>query len=161
MEERSLFIDGSVDTKSKIGFGASLAVDDLSPEADYQSEIKVKRFDNTSSTKVELQNLLWAVEELGTAVSSLIIYTDSQNIISLPRRRERLEKAHYQSKNGKPLNNDELYQDFYKMMDTRNVRIEKVKGHQAQSKKGRIETIFTQVDRAARAALRDFRASSI
>lgn len=161
MEERSLFIDGSVAAKSKIGFGAFLIIDAITPTTDYLSAIRVKRFENTSSTKLELQTLLWALDELESVVDSLIIYTDSQNIVSLPGRRERLENAQFRSKNGNPLNNEKLYQEFYKTMDTRDVRMEKVKGHQARTKKGPVESIFTQVDRAARAALRDFRASKI
>jgi len=160
MEEWALFLDGSVDTKSKIGFGAYLVLDLRSSAASYDSDIKVKRFENTSSTKLELQNLLWAFEELDSAMSRLIIYTDSQNIVSLPGRRERLEEAQYQSRSGKPLSNIELYREFYRCADKRECRFEKVKGHQARSKKGPIEEIFTQVDRAARAALREFRTKS-
>lgn len=160
MKEQSLFIDGSVDTKSKTGFGAFLAIEGLSSEADFQSAIKIKRFDNTSSSKLELQNLLWALGKIDAVVNRLIIYTDSQNIVSLPGRRKRLEEDQYLSKNGIPLSNRRLYQEFFEIMDARKCRFEKVKGHQAQSRKGRIEKIFTQVDRAARAALRDFRTST-
>lgn len=160
MEERALFIDGSVDTKSKIGFGACLVLDRVFPTASYESEIKVKRFENTSSTKLEIQNLLWALQELDPSIGRLVIYTDSQNIVGLPGRREKLEKAQYRSRSGKPLSNFELYQEFYRCSDKRECRFEKVKGHQPRSKKGTIEQIFTQVDRAARAALRKFRTES-
>lgn len=161
MDESMLFVDGSVDTQSKTGFGAYLALDSLSATTDYQSEIKVKRFEKTSSTKLELQTLLWALAELNPSTHRLIIYTDSQNTTRLPGRRERLEEAQFESRSGKPLNNARLYQEFYRISDKRNCRFEKVKGHQSQSKKGPIETVFTQVDRAARAALRRFRASTL
>ena len=60
MNERTLYIDASVDTKSKTGFGAHLLIDDSEPTTEYQNGIEVKQFDFTSSTKLELQNLLWS-----------------------------------------------------------------------------------------------------
>ncbi len=160
MEERALFTDGSVDTKSKIGFGAYLVLDQGFPASSYEPDIEVKQFENTSSTKLEIQTLLWALHELDPSTDRLVIYTDSQNIVGLPSRREKLEEAQYKSKSGKPLSNFELYQEFYRCSDKWECRFEKVKGHQARSQKGRIEEIFTQVDRAARAALRKFRLES-
>jgi len=54
------------------------------------------RFEQTSSTKLELQTLLWALGETITLANgddmTLTVYTDSQNIIGLPRRRARLEQ---------------------------------------------------------------------
>lgn len=62
------------------------------------SRVKLKRFKNTSSTKLELQTLLWALHEIDSAADKIIIYTDSQNTISLLERRERFEKNNYASK---------------------------------------------------------------
>ncbi|WP_428356036.1 hypothetical protein [Methyloprofundus sp.] len=85
----------------------------------------------------------------------MIVYTDSQNIIGLPGRRERLEKREYRSKNNKLLNNYELYEDFYRITDQINLERVKVRGHQATSQKNEIDRFFTLVDRASRNALRN------
>jgi len=154
MREQALFIDGSVDTKSKTGIGAYLFLDEISQVQVDQNEIRLKRFEDTSSTKLELQTLLWAVEETGPKNCSFTVYTDSQNIVSLPGRQARLQESEFQNRSGRPIRNRDLYQEFYSMLDSHNCRFEKVEGHQAQSKKGQIETIFTLVDRAARAELR-------
>lgn len=156
MEEISIFTDGSVNTKSKIGYGAFLVVTnfDLSIEA-LKEQIKIKQFENTTSTKLELQTLLWALEEVKESVNKIIIYTDSQNIIGLNRRREMIEKNNYCSSKGRLLNNYELYQQFYKMADIINCEFIKVDGHKPNIQKFGIEKIFMLVDRASRNALRE------
>ena len=156
MDELMLFTDGSVNTRSKIGYGAYLAVfdRDLSLES-LRKNIKVKHFEQTSSTKLELQTLLWALNDIQTLGSNVIVYTDSQNIIGLPGRRERLEKREYRSKNNKRLNNYELYEEFYRITDQLDFELVKVRGHQATSQKNDIDRLFTLVDRASRNALRN------
>jgi len=62
MDELMLFADGSVSTHSNIGYGACLAVPEDALLLDSLSvSVKVKRFAHTSSTKLELQTLLWAL----------------------------------------------------------------------------------------------------
>jgi ribonuclease HI len=85
---------------------------------------------------------------------ALSIYTDSQNIIGLQGRRDRIEKNDYRSKSNKRLNNYELYQQFYRMIDQMNFELVKVRGHQRSNQKNDIDRLFTLVDRASRSALR-------
>ena len=155
MDELMLFTDGSVDTQSKIGYGAYLAVSEHGLSLDSLREcVKVKRFEHTSSTKLELQTLLWALKDIQTLESKVTVYTDSQNIMGLPVRRERFEQNSYRSKKGRLLNNYELYQEFYRMTDQLKCRFVKVRGHQVSSQKDDIDRLFTLVDRASRNALR-------
>ncbi|MBU1054722.1 MAG: ribonuclease H [Proteobacteria bacterium] len=155
MDELIIFTDGSVNTKSKIGYGAYLAVSEpgLSLDA-LRKQVKVKRFDHTSSTNLELQTLLWALNDIQVMGNKVIIYTDSQNIMGLPGRRERLEKNNYCSKKNRRINNYELYQKFYRMTDQINCKFVKVHGHQASNKKDDTDRLFTLVDKASRNALR-------
>ncbi len=156
MDAVTLLTDGSVNTQTKIGYGAYLAVSDpgLSLE-ELSKQVKVKRFAPTSSTKLELQTLLWALDDLQVLCRPLIVVTDSQNIIGLPARRDRLERNDYCSKKKTRLNNYELYQDFYRQMDQLNCELVKVQGHQASKHKNNIDRLFTLVDRASRNALRE------
>ena len=150
-----LFTDGSVDTQSKIGYGAYLSVSEHGLSLDSLREcVKVRRFEHTSSTKLELQTLLWALKDIQTLESKVTVYTDSQNIMGLPGRRERFEQNSYRSKKGRLLNNYELYQEFYRMTDQLKCRFVKVRGHQVSSQKDDIDRLFTLVDRASRNALR-------
>ena len=150
-----LLTDGSVNTQSKIGYGAYLAVSEHGLSLDSLRKcVKVRRFEHTSSTKLELQSLLWALKDIQTLESKVTVYTDSQNIMGLPGRRERFEQNNYRSKKGRHLNNYELYQEFYKMTDQLNCKFVKVRGHQVSKQKDDIDRIFTLVDRASRNALR-------
>jgi ribonuclease HI len=149
-----LFTDGSVNPQSKIGYGAYLVLADKHIALDeLNKQVIVKRFENTSSTKLELQTLLWALNNIQSA-DNLTIYTDSQNIIGLPSRREYFEKNDYYSKNHKRLNNYQLYQEFYKIVDQLDYELIKVRGHKVANQKNDIDRIFTLVDRASRNALR-------
>jgi ribonuclease HI len=155
VETLKLFTDGSVDTHSKIGYGAYLTLNEEGLSLDsLKTSVKVKAFENTSSTKLELQTLLWALGDIHELGSKLTVYTDSQNIMGLQGRRERLEKNHYRSKNNKHLNNYELYQEFYRITDQLDCEFVKVRGHKASNQKDHIDRLFTLVDRASRNALR-------
>jgi len=155
-----VFTDGSVNTQSKVGYGAYLVVSDLNTSIDsLKDTVKVKRFEKTSSTKLELQTLLWALNETIVFAKgrdiTLTIYTDSQNIIGLPRRRAHLEQSNYLSSKGKRLNNYELYKEFYRLTSSIKYELIKVIGHQASYKKDELDRIFGFVDRASRRALRE------
>ena len=155
MKELLLFTDGSVNVQTKIGFGASLIVKNSEQSIDdLKKFVKIKRFENTSSSKLELQTLLWALKEIGTSEQKVIIYTDSQNIIGLPGRRVRLELNDYRSKKGVSIKNYKLYQEFYRINDGLDCEFVKVRGHQQSRQKDYIHKIFTIVDRASRKALR-------
>jgi ribonuclease HI len=155
MNEIMLFSDGSVNTKSKTGYGACLVVSDIELSLEIlRNNVKIKRFGQTSSTKLELQTLLWALDAIKNFEGRIIIYTDSQNIIRLPQKREQLESSNYYSKKNKRLNNFELYQEFYRITDKLNCEVIKVRGHQKSKEKDNIDNLFTLVDRASRKALR-------
>lgn len=155
MDDLKLFTDGSVDPQSNIGYGAYLAVSEDGCSLDLlRRRVKLMRFENTSSTKLELQTLLWAMNDIQTLGRTVAVYTDSQNIIGLLGRRDRLEQNRYQSKENKRIRNYELYQEFYRTMDQMNMRMVKVSGHKRSRQKDEIDRLFTLVDRASRKALR-------
>ena len=115
--------------------------------------MKVRRFEHTSSTKLELQTLLWALSNIQALGRKVIVYTDSQNIMGLQGRRDRFEQNDYRSKKNIRLNNYELYQKFYRMIDQLDCELVKVRGHQVSNHKDDIDRLFTLVDRASRNAL--------
>lgn len=155
MKKIKLFTDSSVNPQEKIGFGSFLILEEkeISFE-DMKKNIKIKRFENTSSTKLELQTLLWSLEEINENII-IEVYTDCQNIIGLQDRREKLEKNNFHSSSGKLMNNHELYKEFFKKVDELNLTFIKVKGHKKNSLKDEIDTIFNLVDKASRNALRE------
>jgi ribonuclease HI len=151
-----IFTDGSVNTHSKIGFGAYLSISELGiPLNILTPQVKVKRFEHTSSTKLELQTLLWALSDIQSKGRKLIIYTDSQNIMGLRKRHNQLEQNNYISKNDKRLINYALYQEFFRMTDQLDCEFVEVSGHKRSNQKDEIDKLFTLVDRASRKALRE------
>lgn len=162
-----LFIDGSVHPQSGIGYGAYLMISNLEmasfemPTDMLKQRVSVKRFESTTSTQLELQNLLWAIAADESIVGAspeeitLSIYSDSQNIINLPSRRLHLEKYDYFSKNHKRIANYQLYQAFYRLIDQYTCEFVKVKGHQPSRQKDRVAQFFGCVDQSARSALRN------
>ena len=156
MDELMLFTDGSVNTQSNIGYGAYLAVSERGLSLNsVRTSVKVRRFEHTSSTKLELQTLLWALNDIQALGRKVILYTDSQNILGVQGRRERFEQNDYRSKKNKRLSNYELYQEFYRVIDHLDCELVKVRGHQVSNQKDDISKLFTLVDRAARKALRE------
>ena len=151
-----LFTDGSVNPQSEIGFGAYLLLDSLELfSSELKEKVKIQKFSNTSSTKLELETLLWALTDISSNNNKILIYTDCQNIIGLEDRRARFEKNNYITGKGKQIKNHELYKEFYILVDTFDCEFIKIKGHKKTSTKNEIDDIFTIVDRATRNALRN------
>ena len=152
-----LFTDGSVYPSDKVGYGAVLFTKDINQALEVlKTQVNLKRFTNTSSTKLELENLLWGLSlVIHEESKTIVVYTDSQNIISLISRRSRLENNNYHTKGNKPVKNQQLYREFFKLVDSFEIQIIKIKGHQPGRDKTEIEKIFTLVDKASRRALRE------
>jgi len=146
-----LFIDGSVNPQQKIGFGAYMSVS----IENKTSEVHLQMFEETSSTQLELETFLWAIEGIDVK-TELSIYTDCQNIIGLPSRREKLEKSNYHTKTGKPLKHSKLYKHFFLLTDKYPCKFIKVKGHKKSQLKDETDKLFTLVDKASREALRKY-----
>ena len=156
MKKIKLFTDSSVNPQEKIGFGSFLILEEKNISfEEIKKSIKIKRFENTSSTKLELQTFLWSLKEIIDKNVIIEVYTDCQNIIGLEDRRKRLETNDYKSSKGKLINNQELYKEFFEKIDKLNIIFIKVKGHKKNSLKDEIDNIFNLVDRASRNALRE------
>ena len=156
MKKIKLFTDSSVNPQEKIGFGSFLIIEDENLTLEnLKKNIKIKRFENTSSTKLELQTFLWSLEEIKNKDVIIEVYTDCQNIIGLQDRKEKLKKNNFYSSSGKLMNNHELYKEFFEKIDKLDLVFIKVKGHKKNSLKDEIDTIFNLVDKASRSALRN------
>lgn len=157
MEEIALFTDGSFDPKTHFGYGAYLLI--LEPPSimdNLEADIQLKRFEDTTSSKLELQTLIWALGEMPPTHKTIIIYTDAQNIINLPQRRARLEAQDFRNKKGESIRNHQFYRTFFQITDTLNYKFVKVNGHQPVGNKNAVDHLFSMVDRASRKALREW-----
>lgn len=167
MNSFALFTDVSVNPHRKLGIGGYLLVPAsyLDTElhgierGEVSARIKIRRFDDTSSTKLEVQTVLWALEDsweelTGSASGSLRIYTDSQCVAGLMGRRAGLEKSDFIAKrSGLQLSNANLYRKFYAAHDLLGFQLIKVQGHSSSGSHDSVQRIFSFVDREVRKEL--------
>lgn len=164
----ALFTDVSVNPRSGCGVGAYVVLpvsflesppEDIEP-ADMAERLVTRRFADTSSTKLEVQTVVWALEEYrkerqpqGTA--KLLLYTDSQCVAGLQGRRAALESRGFMSKTTQQeLQNASLYRQYFRLADELGLEVIKVAGHSRSHSLDTVHTIFSVVDRAVRTELR-------
>jgi len=167
MNSLALFTDVSLNPQLRLGIGGYLLLP-LSllagkPHAIVPSELsarlQIRRFTETSSTKLELQTLLWALEYSRQEISasapgSLQIYTDSQCVAGLLGRRAGLINSDFVAKrSGRPLANAVLYRAFYEAHEQLGFQLHKVAGHSPAGSHDTVRRIFAHVDREVRKAL--------
>jgi ribonuclease HI len=166
-EKYALFTDVSLNPQQKTGLGAYLIVPcallDTPPDkimkSDITDNIIVKRFEDTSSTKLEIETAIWALENFLPAAqtenASLTLFTDSQCVAGLLARRKKLEANGYKSKSsGKLLNHAGLYARFYDLHDIMGFEVVKVTGHSRSATHDSIHRIFSFLDREVRMKLK-------
>lgn len=162
-----IFSDVSSNPQRKLGVGGFLInryqdnnFSENFTEDEIENKIVLKRFFETTSTKLEIQILLTALEVFQKEKEllqpfKLILVTDSQCICGLLNRRERLEHSAFLAKRSdKVLENRELYLKFYEYFDLLNFEICKIKGHTKPSLRNSRDEIFSLLDKRVRKGLR-------
>ena len=160
----ALFTDVSVSPGLKLGVGAYVMMPASFLEASsgvigrpqITGRIKVRRFKGTSSTRLELQTVLWALTENRQGPhGSLTIYSDSQCVSGLLKRKSRLLAGGFLSKKtNHQLGNASLYRTFYEFHDELGFHVVKVDGHSGTRVRNAAQRIFSFVDKEARKALK-------
>lgn len=168
MNRFALFTDVSLNPRLKLGVGAYLLVPasflEVSPLGIERSEIAkhlvLQRFENTSSTKLEIQTILRGLEAYQniskvTGKLKLRVYTDSQCVAGLMKRRSELTANVFLSKKTNSLlKNAHLYRRFYKLFDDLEFEVIKVAGHSRSCSRDTIDCIFSAIDKEARKELK-------
>lgn len=164
----ALFTDVSVNPRLRLGVGACLLLPlqflnvprhELDP-AGLSGQIFYRRFTDTSSSKLEMQTVLWGMEIYRAQVpdpvrGELQLYTDSQAVTGLLGRRAHLEENRFLSgRSGLPLDNATLYGKYFATWDELGFEIVKTTGHSRASSHDSIQRIFSIVDRGARRTLK-------
>ncbi|KPA16708.1 ribonuclease H [Candidatus Magnetomorum sp. HK-1] len=164
----TIFTDASVNPKLKVGVGGYLILPDSflqkTPKQINKSilneNIVLKKFQDTSSTKLEVQTVLWALSEYSIDPKycnsdNFHIYTDSQCVEGLLPRRSRLESNDYHCKQGdRLLKNASLYSKYYEFHDKFKFDVTKVEGHTRKRLRNTVQHIFSAIDQKVRKALK-------
>jgi ribonuclease HI len=178
MNSFALFTDVSLNPKLKLGVGAYLLVPalflEVSPHSIERPEVTerlvFRRFECTSSTTLEVQTVLCALEGYRNGLKSsesvkLQIYSDSQCVTGLLRRRLGLVANDFLGKRAsRQLKNACLYRRFYEFYDELGFEIIKVAGHTRSCSHNTVNRIFSLVDKNVRKIfnlwMRDFEVNS-
>jgi ribonuclease HI len=170
LKKYAIFTDVSLNPKLKFGLGAyvilpssilELAKGSIK-ETDITNKLNFKEFKNTSSTKLEVDTVLWALESFIEEINEksnigLKLYTDSQCVAGLLGRRNRLESKNFISKSTKELlKHAELYQRFYGYHDELKFEVIKVAGHMPYGLHDTIHRIFSFIDKEVRRKFKDY-----
>lgn len=150
MNDDTIFIytDGSGDANTGIGGWASiLLVDD-------QRIVLSGAFHKTTHQRMELWAVLASIEYLAKNMldtRSIVLYTDSQYVADMPRRKEKLKSKGFLTQKKLPIRNVELVMKLIENIEKMNLQLIKVKAHQPSSNK----TPNHEVDRLARKQVRN------
>jgi ribonuclease HI len=172
MNSDAIFTDVSLHPQLRSGVGGFLVIpssflvepSQIRTRDEVAERLVLRRFEKTSSTELEVRTVLWALEEYleekGSVPGNLRIYTDSQCVSSLLKRRPRLEaKAFISKRTDRPLKNAPLYRRFYQLYDELGFEVIQVAGHSRSSSQDPIHRIFSWIDREVRKALNHCRNS--
>jgi len=164
MKDLVLFADASVNPVLKLGIGACLVLpasflDFPFPrieKSEIAGRITLRRFEATSSTKLELETVLWALgRHRKRSKGSLNVYTDSQCIGGLLKRKPGLLGRDFLSlTTNLQLRNSPLYRKFYALHDELVFKVIQLDGHSRAWARDTAHRIFSIVDREARRALK-------
>ncbi len=145
-----IYTDGSCHTQQKTGAWAAILL------IDQQEVVLQDVVLETTHNRMELLAPIKAIEYLKTqkiAFESLSIFSDSQYVVNLLLRKERLQQSAFCTKKGTPIRNADLVKTLIKYLDCENIHLVKVKAHQ---KKTEQINYNRKVDQLARKSLRSF-----
>lgn len=144
-----IYTDGSCNPQLKIGGWAAIIM--------YNNEkiiIQGKEFETTHN-RMELLAVINSIKYVLTNFPNfnlLKIYTDSQYVVKLNERKEKLIHKNFITKKGNILNNSDLLSELIKYMELPNIEFIKVKAHQKPTQS---ENFNIEVDKIVRKIVRD------
>jgi ribonuclease HI len=125
-----LYTDGSCNTQFKTGAWAAIIF------TNDQKKILQGVETDTTHQRMELRSVIESLKWLTLYYpdrSDVHLYTDSQYIVDLPSRRTKLFNQHFTTNKNELIRNADLVEEFYKVIDSFQLQIEKVKAHRKKN----------------------------
>jgi ribonuclease HI len=144
-----LYTDGSCHTQYKVGGWAAIL---------WSNEKKIVLsglVERTTNNRMELTAVIEAlafIRKNYPAVKSIRIYSDSQYVIGLPGRKEKLTLLGYSTKKGNPIPNSDLVINLLEQLNFFSVEWMKIKAHQ---KTGTLVNFNREADKLSRKLVRE------
>jgi ribonuclease HI len=148
-EITEIYSDGSCNTKSRIGAWAAIVL--IGQKKIILSDTEL----NTTHNEMELTAVIKAIEYIQTnypLLKNIRIYSDSQYVIGLPARKNKLAANKFVSRKGSTIPNAELVVLLLRHVQSFSAEWIKIKAHQKKN-----ETINPniEVDKLSRKIVRD------
>lgn len=144
-----IYTDGACHPPSKTGAWAVIIL------MDNQQKTLQAIVTHTTHNRMELTAAIKAIEYIHTQTTSphpITIYSDSQYVVDLTERKEKLKRHHFTTRKGSPIQNADLVQQLIHHLDTAPVTLIKVPAHQ---KKDKTINHNREVDKLVRKVLRN------
>jgi ribonuclease HI len=143
-----VFTDGSCHTQLKCGTWVSIIEQE-------NTRVQISGIcQDTTHNRMELMAIIESIDYIDIhyqGIGQIDIYTDSQYVVGIIDRKERLQGNLFKSRKGKTIQNDDLLQKLIDQLGKFNIKLVKVQAHQ---KSGDNENLNREVDKIARKILR-------
>ena len=121
-----IYTDGSSHTQKLIGAWAAIIYYN-------KTKIIIKQVEtNTSHNRMEMQAVIQAIKFVDTNYSiniPIIINSDSQYVVNLVDRKEKLKKNEFFTRKGNPVKNLDLVTTLIDQIETHEITFNKIKAH--------------------------------
>ncbi len=142
------YTDGSCHTQLKTGAWASIIINN-------NEKLKLNGLEqNTTHNRMEIQACIETIQYVVEKILSykeIHIFTDSQYVVGLLDRKNKLKEGNFLTKKGESIQNPDLVQKFIFLLENYPIKLLKVKAHQ---KKSELENLNIEVDMMVRRLLR-------
>ncbi len=121
-----IYTDGSSHTQKLIGAWAAIIYYN-------KTKIIIKQVEtNTSHNRMEMQAVIEAIKFVDNNYSTnipIIINSDSQYVVNLVNRKEKLKKNEFKTRKGNPVKNLDLVIKLIDQIETHKIKFNKIKAH--------------------------------
>ena len=126
----TIFTDGSCHAQLKTGGWASIIM------VDADKIVLQGTTPETTHQRMELTAVLESLKYLernGRIKQEIVIYSDSQYVVDLLKRKEGILLSNYRTKKSKPVRNSDLVKELIVFMNLPNIHFVKIRSHQKLS----------------------------
>jgi len=148
-ELAEIYTDGSCHTQNRIGAWVAIILTIKG------KKVLAETVANTTHNRVELSAVIKAIAYIKNnypAITTIKLFSDSQYVVGLPGRREKLSVSGFSTKKGNDIQNADLVKELFAHLSTLPVEFIKVKAHQKQ---GAIFNYNIEADKLSRKMVRD------
>jgi ribonuclease HI len=145
-----IYTDGSCSNLGNESVGAWAAIVFVEEEKTVLKDVVC----NTTHNRMELLAVIKAIDFLKSKnlpASTCLIYSDSQYVVQLKERGEKLKNKDFKTSKGTPIQNEDLVRVFLDLISVQSIEFVKVKAHQ---KKGATINYNREVDMLSRKLVR-------